>query len=50
MVFAVEVHSVLAFHANQSVDRALIVELAVRLVWEVDLIDGVGVVTNVLPT
>lgn len=49
MGLAVEVHAMLTLHSNDAVGRALIVELAVAFVREVDLVDGVGVFFQRLP-
>lgn len=46
---AVKVHAMLTLHSDDAVGRALIVELAVALVREINLVDGVGILFQRLP-
>jgi hypothetical protein len=49
MGLGIEVHSMLTLHSNDTMHRALIIELAVLLVWKENLVDVVGIITDVLP-
>lgn len=50
VLLAVKMHSMLALHSDHSVQRALIIELAVRFMREVDLVDCVGIFKHIFIT